>query len=262
MCVGFLAMALATGLCSTLAIAQTPNHAVPDGLTVPEPAAPVRPNLSPEARGDVYMVRKMYREAIEAFRGGPPKDAVLQNKIGIAFHQLMQFDMARKYYQQALRLKPDYMEAQNNLGTVYYAKKNFRRAITCYQKAVKMVPEDARAASIYSNLGTAYFARKQYELASEAYQTALKLNPNVFESHGSFGSMLQERNIEDRGKFHYYMAKLYAKGGRNDLALQYLRKALEEGFKDKKKIEEDPEFESLRDLPEFKDLLALEPRVL
>jgi pentatricopeptide repeat protein len=58
------------------------------------------------------------------------------------------------------------------------------------------------------------------------------------------------------------VAKLYAKNGRTELALQYLRKALEEGFKDKKQLEKDPEFLSLRDLKEFKDLLALEPRVL
>jgi hypothetical protein len=58
------------------------------------------------------------------------------------------------------------------------------------------------------------------------------------------------------------MAKLYAQAGRNDLALQYLRRALEEGFKEKKKIEEDPDFQAMRDLPEFKELLTLEPRVL
>jgi hypothetical protein len=58
------------------------------------------------------------------------------------------------------------------------------------------------------------------------------------------------------------MAKLYAQANRTDLALQYLRKALEEGFKDKKKLEEDPEFTALREMPEFKELMAKEQRVL
>jgi hypothetical protein len=58
------------------------------------------------------------------------------------------------------------------------------------------------------------------------------------------------------------MAKMYAKAGRNDLALQYLRKALEEGFKEKDKLKKDPEFAGMRDTPEFKELLASEPRVL
>jgi hypothetical protein len=58
------------------------------------------------------------------------------------------------------------------------------------------------------------------------------------------------------------MAKIYAGQGRRDLALQYIRKALEEGFTDRKKFLQDPEFASLRELPEFKELLKLEPRVL
>jgi tetratricopeptide (TPR) repeat protein len=201
----------------------------------------------------------MYREAIDVFREDKSKNAVIANKIGIAYHQMQQLDNARKSYEQAIRFKPDYAEAINNLGTVYYARKSFGRSIRYYQRALKYAPDSA---SIYSNLGTAYFARKKYKQAMETYQIALKLDPNVFESHGSYGVLLEERNVEERAKFHFHMAKLYAQAGRNELALQYLRKALEEGFKDKKKIEEDADFEAMRDLPEFKELLALEPRVL
>jgi hypothetical protein len=55
---------------------------------------------------------------------------------------------------------------------------------------------------------------------------------------------------------------MYAQAGTNDRALLYIRKALEEGFKDKKKFQEEPEFARLRDLPEFKELLAMDQRVL
>jgi hypothetical protein len=59
------------------------------------------------------------------------------------------------------------------------------------------------------------------------------------------------------------MAKMYAKSGRNDLALQYLRKAFEEGLPDRVKAATDaPEFNPLRTTPEFKELMKLEPRVL
>jgi tetratricopeptide (TPR) repeat protein len=241
-----LAIALAAGLMSASAFAQ---------LAAQAPKTP----LSTETRGDIFMARKMYREAIDVFREDKSKDPVIFNKIGIAYHQMQQLDSARKYYEQAIRVKPDYAEAINNLGTVYYARKSFGRAIRYYQKALKYAPNSA---SIYSNLGTAYFARKKYKEAVETYQTALKLDPNVFENHGSYGVLLEERSVEERAKFHFQLAKLYAQAGRNELALQYLRKALEEGFKEKKKIEEDPDFQAMRDLPEFKELLALEPRVL
>jgi tetratricopeptide (TPR) repeat protein len=255
-----VSIALVATFCSASAFAQT-SKAMLDGTKVPPTPAADAPKtpLSPEMRGDIYMARKMYREAIEAFSEGPAKDAILKNKTGIAFHQLLQLDNARKHYEQAVKLKPDYPEAINNLGTVYYARKSFRRAIVYYKRALKLSPESA---SIYSNLGTAYFARKQYAEATDAFQTALKLDPEVFEHHSSYGVLLQERSVEERAKFHYYVAKMYAKDGRNELAIQYLRKALEEGFKEKKKLNEDPEFAGLRELPEFKQLLTLEPRVL
>ena len=215
--------------------------------------------LSAEERGDIMMARKMYREAIEAFQSEPQKSAIVYNKIGIAYHQLQQLDNARKYYERAAKMKRDYAEALNNLGTVYYAKKSYRRAISYYDKALRI---SANSASIYSNLGTALFARKQYDKATEAYQKALALDPEVFERRSNYGTLLEDRNVEERAKFHYYLAKMYAKSGRNDMALQYVRKALEEGFKDKKKFEEDPEFEALRQLPEFKDLMTAEQRVL
>jgi tetratricopeptide (TPR) repeat protein len=147
----------------------------------------------------------------------------------------------------------------NNLGTVYYAKKSYRRAITQYKRALRL---NAESASVWSNLGTGYFARKDYQHAAEAWQTALKLNPEVFENRSTQGVLLQDQTVEERGKFHYYLAQTYAKAGRNDLALQYIRKALEEGFKERKKIEEDPAFGAMRELPEFKEVMASEPRVL
>jgi tetratricopeptide (TPR) repeat protein len=215
--------------------------------------------LSAEQRADILMARKMYREAIDLYQQGPADSAVIANKIGIAHHQMLDFDSARKFYEKAIKLDSHYAEAINNLGTVYYAKRKYRRATSLYHRALRLTP---KSASIYSNLGTAFFARKKYKEAAESYQTALSLDPDVFEHRSTYGVLLQERSVEERAKFHYYLAKTYAKAGMNDRALLYIRKALEEGFKEREKLKEDPEFTGLRDLPEFQQLLALEPRVL
>jgi|SRR5579864_81310 len=220
---------------------------------------PPLPPLTPEKKGDILMARKMYREAADTYKQGPLDSGVIQNKIGIAYHQMMQTDIARKYYERAMKIDPKYPEAINNLGTVYYSRKNYRRAIKLYRRALRLSPDSA---SIYSNLGTAYFARKSYKAAAEAYQKALALDPDVFEHRSSWGVLLQERSVEERAKFHYYLAKTYAKAGMNDRALIYIRKALEEGFTERKKLMEDPEFVSIRQMPEFQELLATEPRVL
>lgn len=214
--------------------------------------------VTPEMRGDIFMARKMYREAAEAYKEAG-NSAVMLNKTGISYHQMLDLATAEKYYRAAIKANPHYSEAINNLGTVYYARKSYRRAVNEYKKALRITPDSA---SVLSNLGTGYFARKDYKRAAEAWQQALAIDPEVFESRSTQGVLLQERSVEERGKFHYMMAEEYAKKGMNDRALQYIRKALEEGFKERKKIAEDPAFVALKDLPEFKELLASEPKVL
>ena len=236
---------------SPLAFRQESN--VPPQIKQPAP------DLTPEMRGDILMARKMYREAIETYSGAGLDSAIIANKVGIAYHQLMELDPARKNYERAIRLDPKYSEAVNNLGTIFYARKSYRKAVSYYNRALKLKPNSA---SIYSNLGTAQFARKKYKQALEAYDIALSLDPEVFEHRGTQGVLLQERSVEERAKFHYYLAKTYAQAGMNDRALLYIRKALEEGFTERKKLMEDPEFVALRKLPEFQQLLAMEPRVL
>ena len=251
------------GLGSAGVFAQAQGSAMldtPKQLTSPATAPPVPVSL--EMRGDIFMARKQYREAIETYQQGPAKDPVLRNKIGIAYHQMLDLNSARKYYEAALKIKPDYFEAMNNLGTVYYARKSYRRAISWYNKALRVDPESQRSASVYMNRGTAWFSRKQYQKAMEDYQVAVRLEPDIFEHHGTFGQILEERTVEERAKYHFFLAKLYAKQGRNDLAIQNLRKALEEGYKEKKKLDEEPDFAGLKDLPDFQKLLTREPRVL
>jgi tetratricopeptide (TPR) repeat protein len=229
-----------------------------NGLTTPLPKKPAVV-LTPEMRGDIFMAEKRFREAAEMYQENSKGSAVMLNKTGIAYHQMLQLNLAEKYYRLSLRVDAKYSEAVNNLGTIYYAKKSYRRAINQYKKALRMNPESA---SIWSNLAMGYFSRKDTEHAQEAMQTALKLDPEVFEHRSTQGVLLQERSVGERSKFHYYLAHTYAKAGRIDLAMQYIRKALEEGFKERKKLEDDPAFAAMRELPEFKELLASEPRVL
>ena len=217
------------------------------------------PTVTPETRGDVYMAKKMYREAIEAYKQSPELNALLWNKIAIAYHQLGEQKTAKQGYEKSLKLDPNYAVARNNLGTIYHEQKNYRRAIREYKKALEFEPTSA---SFYSNLGTAEFARKRYKEAIQAYQEAVRLDPDVFERRNNVGILLQERTVEERAKFHYYLARTYAQAGMNDGALLCIRKSLEEGFLERKKYLEDPEFAAIREMPEFKELMAAQPRAL
>jgi tetratricopeptide (TPR) repeat protein len=227
--------------------------------TTPSPVPKiVTPPISKEMRGDIFMARKMFREAIDTFRECPPSP-VVENKIGIAFHQLMQLDLAKKSYERAIKLDSKYPEAINNLGTVYYSERKYGKSIRLYKRALKL---NAKMPSFWVNLGTAYFSKHDFKRAVPCYDKAMTLDPDVFEHHSQYGTTLEERSVEDRARFHLYLAKSYAQRGDKDKAILYLRKAMEEGLKDRKKIPEMPEFASLKTDAAFKDLLVQDPKPL
>ena len=257
--VGF---SLAQAVSSAFAQSTPPSDGLVAESRTGQPSA-VQPKpgnlVTPELRGDIFMAKKMYREAVEAYKEGPRDSAVVLNKTGIAYHQMLQLDAAEKYYRLSIRANPHYAEAINNLGTIFYAHKSYRRAVSEYKMAIRITPNSA---SIWSNLGSGYFARKDYKHAFESYQKALGLDPEVFENRSTQGVLIQQQSVEERAKYHMFLARAYAKAGNDDRALTYIRKAIEEGYKERKKLAEDPDFARLKDLPEFKELLAMEPRVL
>ncbi len=221
------------------------------------PSLSAQAELSDETRADIHMARKMYREAIETYEKAlvaQPRDYRVYNKLGIAYHHLTKLSEAKRHYQRAIKLNKRFFHAHNNLGTVYYAERRHKKAAKTYRKALKISPGSA---SIHSNLGTAYFRRGKYKKASEEFLTALQLDPMVFDARGTFGTLLQERSVQDRAKYYYYMAKAYAGAGIYDKALLSLRRAIEDGYRKRKKILEEPLFEPLLDNPEFQAILGL-----
>jgi tetratricopeptide (TPR) repeat protein len=269
----FLSVSFAMACVIPTAFGQLPQQAAPQEPTTkqgelvaesrtgqPSAVQPKPANLiTPELRGDIFMAKKMYREAVEAYKEGAHDSAVLLNKTGIAYHQMLQLDVAEKYYRLSVKANPHYAEAINNLGTIHFSRKNYRRAVSEYKKALRINPQSA---SIWGNLGSGYFERKDYQRAAESWQKALSLDPEVFENRSTQGVLIQQQTVEERAKYHMALARTYASAGMDEHALTYIRKALEEGFKEKKKLADDPAFAHLKELPEFKQLLALEPRVL
>jgi tetratricopeptide (TPR) repeat protein len=222
--------------------------------SVPQnPSSAALPSISPEERGDLLMARQEYLAAIDAYRQAP-MDAVTLNKIGMAYHHLFALDEARKDYQKALLIRPNYPEAINNLGAAEFAQGKYKEAIRLYRRAFKLMPHSA---VIAANLGTAYFAHSKYKDGLEAYQTAFALDPTVFDPN-SPQVIPGASNPHDRARQDYCIAELFAQAGDKDRALEYLRKALNDGFDDRNRILEDTDFAQLRKTPEFARLMAEE----
>jgi tetratricopeptide (TPR) repeat protein len=225
-----------------------------------DPVIVVRPEITDEQMGDLYMVRKQFREAAGLFKklsDQDPRNPVYLNKLGIALHQQAALGLALKYYERAVKVDPRYADAENNVGTIWYQRKKFEKAIKAYQKAIAIRSD---MAVLYSNLGYAYFGDKKYEEAIFAFRQALTLDPQLFEHNGSrSGSILQDRSVEDRGRFYYMLAKSYAQAGDLDRCIHYLRKAKDEGYKNFADIKKDPAFGAALKDPVVQELLVPKP---
>lgn len=246
------------GLCSSVilivaALLVSPARVLHADTLTQTPTVTPGPSLSAEERGDVMMARQEYLAAIDAYRQAPVT-AVTLNKLGIAYHHLFALDEARKDYQKALLIRPNYPEAINNLGAADFVQGRYKDAIKLYRKAQKLMPHSA---VIAANLGTAYFARGQYSSGLEAYQTAFRLDPSVFDADAT--QLIQGNTAShDRARQDYCLAELFAEAGDQPRALEFLRKALDDGFRDRNLLMQDTDFAKLRATPEFAQLMAEE----
>lgn len=249
-----LALLVAVGIETPLLSAQ---GGAPDQPTVPAPesaappkSSPPLPQMSPEETGDLHMARRRYQAAIEAYSHASTKTAVVWNKTGMAQQQLFDLADAKKSYEASLRLSPKNPDVLNNLATVQYALKDYGNAEKLYRKALKFSP---KSALIYKNLGTNLLAENKFKKGWESYQEALSLDPQIFERVNQF-RVEEPTPAEKRGAMNYYLAKTYARAGNSDRAIDCLRRAINEGFTDRRKIMADLEFASLHGMTAFQEL--------
>lgn len=234
----------------------------PPLLRTIDPPSPDATEADLETRGDQLRMEKLYLDALDYYRAALAKrgrGAALQNKIGITELMMQRYREAKKSFDQSIKADRKFADAYNNLGVVYYEEKKYGAAVKQYKHAIAI---DGTSASFYSNMGAALFSKKDFEAAVVAYQEAMQLDPDVFERTSRGGVQAQLPSPEDRARYDYTVAKLYAKMGFSDRSLEYLRKAMEEGYKDFKNVYKDTEFAELRKDKRFTELMASKPAAL
>lgn len=197
-----------------------------------------------ELRGDVFMARKMYPEALQQYQElltSSPKDPELFNKMGVVYQQEGELTHAIRYYKRSIKADKTYAIAFNNLATVEYQQKHYGRSIQHYKVAISLHPA-SDLSTIYSNLGYSYFGDKQYAAATDYFQKAMALDPEVFLRHGTGGSTVQQRTSTEPGMLYFLVAKIYAKQGDAERCAHYLRMSRDNGYTEFNTARTDPIF--------------------
>jgi len=221
-----------------------------------EPPAPDATATALEQQGDALHAAKLYLDALDYYRAAlskSPNNAPVMNKMCRSELLMGRWRDARKSCERAIKANRAFAEAYGNLAVAYYGDHKYGAAIKQCDKAIAI---DNTSAAFFNNLGAAYFAEKKFEPAVAAYQHALQLDPEVFERSSRTGIEAQLAGPEDRARFDYTVAKLFAKMGYSEQSLEYLKKAMEAGYKDLMNVYKDEEFAALRKNPHFTELMA------
>ena len=133
---------------------------------------------------------KSFDQALVEFKSLIAKnfdDPILHNLGGIINVNLKNYDVAKDCFSKALKINPNYAEANNNMGALLKTIGRTRDSIDYFEKAIKIKPDFANA---YNNLGASYNLMGEWDLAIENYNRCLKINPNEKDSFNNLINLL------------------------------------------------------------------------
>jgi tetratricopeptide (TPR) repeat protein len=197
-----------------------------------------------ELRGDLARLHQKYGTAIADYKlalKAEPHNAVLYNKLGIAYLQDGNHKAARKAFSQSIKYDPYFVNALNNLGAVDCIDKKYNPAIRALKKALAL---DETNASAHLNMAESWVGLKQIDRAMTEYARALELDADILSSQPD-GVLVQVGTPEQRARVDFLIAKAYAKRGNLEGALEYLQRAKDNRFTDMASVYQDPVFTGL-----------------
>ncbi|XP_008806108.2 probable UDP-N-acetylglucosamine--peptide N-acetylglucosaminyltransferase SPINDLY [Phoenix dactylifera] len=109
--------------------------------------------------------------------------------LGVAYGEMLKFDMAIVFYELALHFNPHCAEACNNLGVIYKDKDNLDKAVECYQMALSIKPNFSQS---LNNLGVVYTVQGKMDAAASMIEKAIVTNPTYAEAYNNLGVLYRD----------------------------------------------------------------------
>ena len=128
---------------------------------------------------------------------------IIHYNLGMALVDEGQVDAAIDHYLQALRIKPDCVEARNNLSLALAKQGRLDEAIDHYLQALRIKPDFEKA---HYNLGLAFSKQGQTDKAVYHYLEALRIKPDYKQAHVNLGVALERQGRMQDAVDHYLEA--------------------------------------------------------
>ncbi|MGD9975265.1 MAG: tetratricopeptide repeat protein [Desulfatirhabdiaceae bacterium] len=145
--------------------------------------------------------------------------------IAVSLEKQEQADAAMANYLKALEIDPAQAMAHNNVGILLYRKNMGSDARVHFEKAIAINPDLSQP---YYNLGIFWFHQGDMLRAQIHFTRAVSLNP------------------DENPSAYYNLACVYSRRDDPEKSSEWLKKAIEKGYRNWKAIEMDPDLENLR----------------
>ncbi|KAJ6300230.1 hypothetical protein OIU76_021099 [Salix suchowensis] len=109
--------------------------------------------------------------------------------LGVAYGEMLKFEMAIVFYELAFNFNPHCAEACNNLGVIYKDRDNLDKAVECYQLALSIKPNFSQS---LNNLGVVYTVQGKMDAAASMIEKAIIANPTYAEAYNNLGVLYRD----------------------------------------------------------------------
>ena len=122
--------------------------------------------------------------------------------IAFAFQSLGRLNEAAGHYREAIRLKPDYVDAYTNMGNVLLQTGANVEAIATYERVIALRP----TAEAHCNLANVFARSGRLDDAVAHFQRALTLKPELVAAHNNLANALAALGRPDEALTHFQKA--------------------------------------------------------
>jgi len=193
--------------------------------------------------------------------------ALAYHNLGAVLKAEEQWASAIQAYQKALEYAPDYAETYRGLGEAYYFEDSLAQAKTAWEAYLDLDPTKV---DILYNLGYVTKALGQNQEARQYFQSVIEQDSSDWETYLEIADLQMTNSqyadaaaaiayaqqlAQEAPDTYYLLASLQAYQKEDQAALAALQLALDKGFTDYARLQQDPAWDGLRDTRKFKALL-------
>jgi tetratricopeptide (TPR) repeat protein len=158
-----------------------PRKRMPEAIVHFKRAVDLKPSYTPARNnlGTAYLMVEEWDAAIATFKE-ITQDALYAKphyplaNLGYAYYQKGDYTSSLNYYKEALKIQPDFANAQFGTGRTYLAMNQGRLALRYLERAAQLAP---KLPDIHFTLGEAYLLTGQTAQARFAYESVIDLAP-------------------------------------------------------------------------------------